>query len=83
MIVKLYAVKDRFTGFSQLLHEQNEQTAVRNFEDACMRPDSVYHSHPKDFDLYFVGEYNTDDCVITQPAVVPCLVTTAEEIVHG
>lgn len=58
MITGLYAIKDSKSTFMPCTVDVNDATAVRNFEHAVRQPDSLLASHPNDFALYIVGEYD-------------------------
>lgn len=59
MIYKVYAIRDERTGsFMTPTCDINDRTAERNFEHALRQPTSLFNSHPQDFMLYCIGEYN-------------------------
>lgn len=58
MLTGLYAIKDAKSTFMPCTVDVNDATAVRNFEHAVRQPDSLLASHPNDFALYIVGEYD-------------------------
>uniref|UniRef100_A0AAU8AYL0 Nonstructural protein n=1 Tax=Dulem virus 166 TaxID=3145643 RepID=A0AAU8AYL0_9VIRU len=60
MIYAIYAIRDAKVGFLSLTVEQNDAVALRNFEHAKLNAQSLMFSHPGDFDLYKLGNYNTD-----------------------
>lgn len=45
----MYAIKDAKTGFMTPTVDQNDASALRNFEHAVNQPDSLLNSHPNDF----------------------------------
>lgn len=64
MKIHLYTIRDRaqdafLNPFAMLAHGQ----AIRYFTDQVNRadPDNQLHSHPDDFDLYYVGTFDTSD----------------------
>lgn len=73
MVFGIYAIKDVYTGYLNPTFEGNDSVARRNFEHAVLRADSLLYSHPKDYDLYRIGMFDSETGVIT-----PC---TAELIV--
>lgn len=75
----LYAVRDVRVGFMTPTVDQNELSAIRNFKHACMNPDSLMHTHPDEFSLYQIGEYESDTGVVT-PILVK-LVAEASDLV--
>lgn len=65
MYYNVYSIRDVHTGFLSPTYELNDNAAKRNFAHAVNQPESLLHSHPKDYALYFVGTYDTDDAAIT------------------
>lgn len=57
----LYSIKDLKSGYLPVQVDINDDTAVRNFEHAVGIADSIFFSHPADYELYKVGEYDTDN----------------------
>lgn len=68
MIYGIYAVRDVKTGFLSPTLDVNGDSAIRNFEHALMRADSLFFTHPSDYSLYRIGDYDTETGLIT-PAV--------------
>lgn len=60
MITGIYAIKDAKSTFMPCTVDVNDATAIRNFEHAVRQPDSILASHPNDFALYVVGDYNNE-----------------------
>lgn len=56
----IYAVRDLKVGFMHPQIESNNGSAIRNFEIACNNPNSLFHTHPEDFQLFEIGTYDTD-----------------------
>lgn len=56
----VYAIRDAKTGFMSPSVDQNDAAAARNFEHAVMQSASLMNSHPGDYALYRIGEYETD-----------------------
>lgn len=73
MITKLYSYRDKLVGFGPIMVESNEQTAVRGFSYAVNNATGVMGFSPSDYDLYFLGDYDTDTGLIT-PAPVSQMV---------
>lgn len=57
----LYSMRDDLTGFLVPTADSNDATAMRNFQYAIQKPDSVMNAKPQDFSLYKVGIFDTDD----------------------
>lgn len=60
----MYSVRDQLNGFGQLLVDTNEATAIRNFQNGIAQNVGM-QNNLKDYDLYQLGEYDTDTGVIT------------------
>lgn len=59
MIYPMYAIRDVKTTFFPPQVAQNEEDAKRNFAMMVNNPSGVIGFSPKDFDLYFVGTFDT------------------------
>lgn len=57
---RIYVIRDKKTTFMTPLFDHNDQSAIRNFQVACKNTQSLFNSHPADFDLYCIGEYDFD-----------------------
>lgn len=77
----MYAIKDAKTGFMTPTVDQNDASALRNFEHAVNQPDSLMHSHPNDFTLCRLASYDTDTG-ICDVAPVPYVVADAAEVLR-
>lgn len=75
----LYAINDDLIGFGMPVIRDNDAVASRAFEFDIMRDDSPYHHHPEHFKLFHIGEFNTDDGIISGCA--PRLVVCASDFV--
>ena len=64
MIYGVYVVYDKKTGYLPPQVDINDASAVRNFTNACRRPDSLMFSNGSDYELYKIASYNTDNGVI-------------------
>lgn len=56
----IYAMRDAKVGFLQLMLEQSDEVAKRNFGFAMKRPDTIYQEYTQDFDLYRLGYFETE-----------------------
>lgn len=78
MILNVYAMRDKHTGFLAPTFEVNDHVAIRAFSYALLNsPGSVLGFAPADFDLFYLGTYDTDSGYITSLAV-PSLVVTGQ-----
>ena len=64
MIYGLYCVKDLKTGYLTPMTDMNDYSAMRNFEHACSNIDSLFYTHPGDYQLFKIGTFNTEDATI-------------------
>ena len=71
MTLKLYAMKDKKTGFLTPQVDSNHASAKRNFQLmlATARGDSIMAFAPEDFELYYLGEFENTTGIITQPTI--------------
>lgn len=63
MILRLFAVRDRATDqFGNPFCVVSKGQAIRSFSDEINRdaPDNGMRAHAEDFDLYYLGEFDTD-----------------------
>lgn len=51
--------------------------AIRSFMDEAKNPESPVHKHPEDYDLYLIGDYDTDTGMITPQ--VPMQIASATD----
>lgn len=56
----VYSMRDNKTGFLTPTLDQNDQSAIRNFEHACQNTDSLFFTHPGDYSLWKIADYETD-----------------------
>jgi hypothetical protein len=61
MILGMYSVYDKFTGYLIPAFYQNDEQAIRAFaHDIKSNEMSLINANPEDFNLQKVGLYNTD-----------------------
>jgi hypothetical protein len=62
MKIRLYSVLDRTAQqFGAPMSFHNDDVARRSFADAFLDPESVFALHPDDFELHFIGEFESVD----------------------
>jgi len=62
MKIRLYSVLDRTAQqFGAPMSFHNDDVARRSFADAFLDPESVFALHPDDFELHFIGEFESTD----------------------
>lgn len=59
MIFNVYSIKDSKVGYLTPTFEVNDQVAMRNFAHAVKNSESILNSHPNDFSLYCIGEFDS------------------------
>uniref|UniRef100_A0AAU8AXJ1 Nonstructural protein n=1 Tax=Dulem virus 121 TaxID=3145598 RepID=A0AAU8AXJ1_9VIRU len=65
MKLGVYVIRDQRTSFMTPTFDYNDASAVRNFEHAVQQKESLFFSHPEDYSLYKIGDYDMDTGVIT------------------
>lgn len=78
MIMQIFSVRDVNVGFNQPYCEVNDDVAIRGFSYAINNSDIMGFA-PKDFDLYCVGDFDTNSGIIN-PTVPPILVSHGTEV---
>jgi hypothetical protein len=62
MIHKIFSIRDtKADVFHPPFFSPTHGEAERNFHAAVRDPKTQFNQFPEDFDLYFLGEYNTND----------------------
>lgn len=82
MIFGVYAIRDAKAGFLAPTLDQSGDHAIRNFEHAVMVTDSMFMTHPGDFSLWHIADYETDTGTLI-PLVPPMQLVTADSLVKG
>lgn len=72
MKISVYAVRDSYLGFGMPVIRDNDSVASRAFEYDINRNDSPYTTRPETYQLYRIGDYDTDtgDLVGCSPILV-------------
>lgn len=61
MTYKVFSIRDQKAEiFNPPFFQATHGEAERNFRAAVLDPKTQFHQFPEDFDLYFLGEYDTD-----------------------
>ena len=64
--MKIYAIKDKGAGFTQIFTANNHYMAQRLLTDTVNAPQpSLLTQYPGDFSLYYLGELDQDTGAIT------------------
>lgn len=64
----IYSIRDSRTGFLPPTVDQNDMSARRNMEHAASQRNSLFFSHPEDYSLFRIGEFDTESGQLT-----PCV----------
>lgn len=59
MNLGVYCINDKKVGFMNPTFEQNDEVAARNFVHAVQNSGTILTSHREDFDLYYLGMFDT------------------------
>ena len=65
MIVKLFSIRDKLTGYNPPIGFKDEKVAGRWFEGECKRKIQTEYTSSKYYELYEIGTMDTDTGVIT------------------
>lgn len=82
MTYGVYAMRDTKTGFLSPTLEANDEAACRNFVHAVWNSDGILHSFCSDFDLFRLGQFDTDSGSIT-PNPVPVHVMAGSDALRA
>lgn len=82
MMLNVYAIRDLRSGFFGLNTEQNDYIAARNFANAIMESKGVLFTHASDFQLFRIGEFDSDNGVL-KPAQLHELVSDGAEVLRS
>lgn len=62
MTYKIFSIRDaKSETFNPPFFQPTHGEAERNFRQACMDPQTMFHKFPEDFDLYYLGMYESND----------------------
>ena len=82
MMLNVYAICDLRSGFFGLLTEQNDYIAARNFANAIMESKGVLFTHASDFQLFRIGEFDSDKGVLI-PAQLHELISAGADVLRS
>lgn len=66
MKYNVYSIRDAKTGFLTPTIDINDDSAIRNFQHACTNVDSLFFTHPADYSLIKIGEFDVETGSIIQ-----------------
>lgn len=78
MIYGVYAVRDAKTGFMTPTIDLNPDSAIRGFAHSLISVPSVISTFAKDFDLYQLGQYNSEAGELV-PAPTPVFIISGSD----
>lgn len=75
----LYCIRDIHVGFGTPMLNNNDQCAIRDFKYK-FAAEGIMLNNAKDFDLYCIGEFNTEDGKVTPQ--LPLLIISGVDAVQ-
>ena len=60
----MYVLRDQKAGFLSPSVDVSDASAVRNFDTAVRKSNDIMHFHKEDFDLFKIGEYDSDSGIV-------------------
>lgn len=82
MMLNVYSIRDVRSGFLTPTVEQNDYIAARNFANAIMESHGVLFTHASDFQLFRIGEFDSDKGVLI-PAQLHELISDGAEVLRS
>lgn len=76
----VYTVRDLCVGYTGIILDDNDASAIRGFKYAIANPESMMFASPKDFSLMKIGTFDTDTGII-EALPNPILVIEANNLV--
>ena len=64
MIKQLFSLKDKLAGFSDPFVDVNGPICMRHIRNS-LKQETDFSMNPKDFELFQLGSFNTDDGTFT------------------
>lgn len=74
----VFCIRDVKTGFMSPTIDQNVPAATRNFEHAVRNSASLMNSHPQDYQLFCIGEFDSDSGALTPKEVIEHICDAAD-----
>lgn len=80
MIMKVYALRDIKVGYLSPTIHDSDPIAIRSIENVLRSPSSsLLDSHPEDFSLFCLGEFDTKTGILS-PFNVPELIVEVKNL---
>lgn len=74
MKMRMYCLRDRKVGFLAPVLALNDELAMRDVANALRRgTGTLIDTHPEDFSLYCIGEFDQDVGVVVSLSVPECV----------
>ena len=81
-MLNVYSIRDVRSGFLTPTVDQNDYIAARNFANAIMESHGVLFTHASDFQLFRIGEFDSDKGVLI-PAQLHELISDGAEVLRS
>ena len=81
MKYSIYSYRDAKVGFGSPFVDQSDATAIRGFSYAMNDEHGIMSFCPSDFDLYLLGDFDTESGVIT-PCGVPLMIVSGSSVMR-
>lgn len=59
MVKNIYSIHDRLIGYLNIVLDDNDEVAIRNFTNSLNNKHSIMHTNKEDFSLYKHGSLDT------------------------
>lgn len=82
MNYKIYCIKDDLNGFMAPIVDSNDASAIRNFAHAMKDTKSIFYTHPSNFTLYRLGDFDNESGYINAENT-PVFIENGSNIYHG
>lgn len=76
----LYSIFDAKTGFLTPTVDSNDDSAIRNFAHAVANSEGILYSFAQDFQLYRLGDFDSDTGSVLQAFPTVLLITGPDAI---
>ena len=76
----IYSYRDRLVGFGQPVLDTNDNAAIRGFAYAVSAKDGIMNFSPMDYELYKIGEFDTDKGTIKSFDIPELIITGTNAI---
>lgn len=80
-LLKLYALHDsKAKMYNRPMPSQNDETSIRGFMEAAIKPDTDINNNPSDYSLFRIGTYDEETSILT-PETPPEFLISAEQAI--